>query len=154
MGRVRWWSCTQISMGFRKCAYDTGSMYLKGRLGIGAMSPKSELDVRGGINIENAKGEAVITFPKGEGSGFFIRSTDNPGQSTDSDNKFYIAGSNGYVGLATSSPKSMLDVRGSVNLQDATGAAIFIRCADDPSKYEATQERFYVGANGMVGVGT
>lgn len=144
----------------------TGNMYLKGRLGIGAMSPKSELDVRGGINIENAKGEAVITFPKGEGSGFFIRSTDNPGQSTASDNKFYIAGSNGYVGLATSSPKSMLDVRGSVNLQDATGAAIFyfpeagkssamfIRCADDPSKYEATQERLYVGANGMVGVGT
>lgn len=144
----------------------SGNMYIKGRVGIGAMSPKSALDVRGGVNIQNAKGEAVITFPKGEGSGFYIRSTDNPAETSDADNRLYISGKNGFVGVATSQPKTMLDVRGALNLQDATGAAIlyfpekgksssfFIRCADDPAKYEESQERLFVGSNGMVGIGT
>merc|ERR1719498_1960996 len=60
----------------------------------------------------------------------------------------------------------MLDVRGAMNLEDASGAAVvyfpakaktssfFIRCADDPSQYSKDQERFFVGSDGKVGVGT
>lgn len=145
---------------------ETGNMYFKGKVGIGSMEPKSELDVRGGINIQNQRGDAVITFPKGDGSGFHIKSTDTPAQTTDSDSRFYISGKNGYTGISTTEPKAMLDVRGSMNLQDSTGGAaiyfpdkdktgsFYIRCADDPAKYDKSQERFYVGANGMVGIGT
>jgi len=144
----------------------SGNMFLKGRLGVGAMSPKAAVDVRGSINLENSDGEAIITFPRGKTSGFHIRSTDNPGSYTSADDRMYIKGSNGYVGVQTTSPKTMLDVRGAVNLEDASGAAViyfpskskassfFIRSADDPSQYSKSQERFFIGADGKVGVGT
>ena len=144
----------------------TGNMFLKGRLGVGAMQPKAAVDVRGSINLENADGEAIITFPRGKASGFHIRSTDNPGTYTTADDRLYIKGSNGFVGIQTTKPKTMLDVRGAMNLEDASGAAVvyfpakaktssfFIRCADDPSQYSKDQERFFVGSDGKVGVGT
>jgi len=144
----------------------TGNMFLKGRLGVGAMQPKAAVDVRGSINIENADGEAIITFPRDKTAGFHIRSTDNPGSYTTADDRMYIKGSNGFVGIQTTKPKTMLDVRGAMNLEDATGAAVvyfpsksksssfFIRCADDPSQYSKDQERFFIGSDGKVGVGT
>jgi len=155
--------------GHEKMAHleaSSGNMYLKGKLGIGALEPKSELDVRGAVNIQNANGEAIITFPRGKLTGFHIRSTNNPGTYTSADDRLYIKGSNGFVGIQTTKPKAMLDVRGALNLQDASSAAViyfpnkgksssfFIRCADDPSQYSKDQERFYIGADGKVGVGT
>jgi len=155
--------------GHEKLAHleaSTGNMFLKGKLGIGAMQPKAELDVRGAVNIQNSNGEAVITFPRGKTTGFHIRSTNNPGAYTPADDRLYIKGSNGFVGIQTTKPKTMLDVRGALNLEDAGGAAVmyfpnkgksssfFIRCADDPSQYSKDQERFFIGADGKVGVGT
>jgi len=144
----------------------TGNMFLKGRLGIGALEPKAAVDVRGSVNIQNEAGEAVITFPRGKESGFHIRSTDNPGAYTAQDDRVYIKGENGFVGIRTTKPKAMLDVRGALNLEDASSTAIiyfpnknkrssfFIRCADDPSTYSKDQERFFVGSDGKVGIGT
>jgi len=144
----------------------TGNMYLKGRLGIGALEPKAAVDVRGSVNIQNEAGEAVITFPRGAESGFHIRSTDNPGAYTAEDDRMYIKGKNGFVGIRTTKPKAMLDVRGALNLEDASGTAViyfpnknkrssfFIRCTDDPSTYSKDQERFFVGSDGKVGIGT
>jgi hypothetical protein len=144
----------------------SGNMYVKGRVGIGAIQPKAAMDIRGALNIENANAEAVITFPRGKSTGFHIRSTNNPGTYTSADDRLYIKGSNGFVGVQTTKPKAMLDVRGALNLQDASSAAViyfpskgasssfFIRCADNPSQYSEEQERLYIGANGKVGIGT
>lgn len=144
----------------------TGNFFVKGRVGIGAMEPKASLDVRGSLNIQDKNGQAVITFPRGKETGFHIRSTDNPGTYTAADDRLYIKGSNGFVGIRTTKPKTMLDVRGAMNLEDASGAAViyfpskgktsnfYIRCADDPTQYSKDQERFYIGADGKVGVGT
>jgi len=145
---------------------ETGNMYIKGRLGIGAMEPKAEIDVHGSVNIENQHGEAIITFPRGSQSGFHIRSTNNPGAYTAADDRLYISGDNGYVGIKTTTPKAMLDVRGALNLADASSSAViyfpskaqsssfFIRCTDDPSQYSKDQERFFIGADGKVGIVT
>jgi hypothetical protein len=144
----------------------TGNMYVKGKVGIGAIEPKTALDIRGSLNVENADGEAIITFPRGADSGFHIRSTDNPAMYTTADDRMFIKGDNGFVGIQTTAPKTMLDVRGAMNLEDASGAAViyfpsknaassfFIRCADDPSNYSKDQERFFIGADGKVGIGT
>jgi len=144
----------------------TGNMYVKGKLGIGATQPKAELDIRGNLNLANDDSEAIISFPRSREGGFHIRSTNNPGSYTTADDRFYIKGQNGFVGIRTVQPKTMLDVRGSMNLQDSSGAAViyfpskgksasfFIRSADTPSQYSKEQERFYIGADGKVGVGT
>jgi hypothetical protein len=144
----------------------TGNMYVKGRVGIGAIQPKAALDVRGSLNLENGNAEAVITFPRGKTTGFHIRSTNNPGTYTSADDRLYIKGSNGFVGIQTTKPKAMLDVRGALNLQDASSAAViyfpskgasssfFIRCADNPAQYSEEQERLFIGSNGKVGIGT
>merc|ERR1719409_2696206 len=89
----------------------TGNMYVKGKVGIGAIEPKTALDIRGSLNVENADGEAIITFPRGADSGFHIRSTDNPAMYTTADDRMFIKGDNGFVGIQTTAPKTMLDVR-------------------------------------------
>ena len=68
--------------------------------------------------------------------------------------------------ISAAAPKARLDVRGSVNLQNANNAAVitfphtgpfpnfYLRSDDDPTTYEPTSERLFVGGTGNVGIGT
>ncbi len=72
----------------------------------------------------------------------------------------------GNVGIGTTSPQASLDIRGSLNVRDGSGAGaisfgasgaypnLYIRSDDDPSTYEPQSERVFIGGNGKVGIGT
>jgi len=70
----------------------------------------------------------------------------------------------GRLGIRTQKPKSTLDVRGHVYLQDPSsagviytaqdGPGVFIRTSNNPGNYKADHERFFFGNNKKVGFGT
>ena len=114
--------------------------------------------VRGPFNLDDStnNGVAVMQFPTG--AGLFLRSGADNVSYVD---RMFISGSTGRVGIGTTTPTSMLDVRGHLNLQDsgnngvfvfpASGAGLFVRSGVDNSY---TERLFISGSTGRVGIGT
>jgi hypothetical protein len=106
--------------------YGTNNAYISGNVGIGTTTPGVKLDVYGAISVERnwlylagaGDGNHAIGNIAGDGEqfrywGFF----DIYAAQTGAESRFLP---NGYFGVGTTSPTSILDVRGNVNLNQNT----------------------------------
>jgi len=113
-----------------------------------------------GMSVEMDSGKAQMNFGGGQAVGspnFLNMMTINFAQKT-------VAIPSGRLGVKTVTPKVSLDVRGNVNLQDksnaaviyspASGPGLFIRVSDTPGTYAESSERYFFGSNSRVGFGT
>ena len=115
--------------------------------------------MRGPFNLDDAtsNGIGVMQFPTGAGL-FFRSGADNASYVE----RMFISGSTGQVGIGTTTPTTMLDVRGHLNLQDAGnngvvafpsgGGGLFFRSGVDNVNY--ADRMFISGSTGRVGIGT
>lgn len=115
---------------------------------------------RQAINIELDSNAGKLNFggTRSKGAADFLKllSVDFTGKA--------VAVQGGRLGLQTGKPKSTLDVRGHVNLQDtsnagviytpASGPGLYLRSTDSPGKYKSSSERFFFGNNFRAGFGT
>ncbi len=82
-----------------------------GYVGIGTDNPIVSLDLRGQMALQDGNNAAVIVFRKtGPNPGLFLRSSDNYPVSYQE--RLYIRGSDGFVGIGTAAPQQMLHVAG------------------------------------------
>jgi trimeric autotransporter adhesin len=115
--------------------------------------------VRGPFNLDDStnNGIGVMQFPSA--AGLFFRSGADNASYVD---RMFISGSTGQVGIGTTTPTTMLDVRGHLNLQDvgnngvlafpSGGAGLFLRSGVDNVNY--ADRMFISGSTGRVGIGT
>jgi len=115
---------------------------------------------RQGINIELDSAAGTVDFggTLAPGSSEFLKLL-----SLDFTEKSVNVAS-GRLGVKTDKPKTSLDVRGHLNLEDSsnagviytpsTGSGLYIRAADSPGKYSPDSERYFFGNNYRAGFGT
>jgi hypothetical protein len=115
---------------------------------------------RQGINIEMDSGAGELKFggTQSKGSNAFLQL-----MKIDFTKKV-VAVESGRLGVRTAQPKTSLDVRGHLHLQDtssggviytpSSGPGLFLRASDSPGKYSAASERFFFGNNHRAGFGT
>jgi hypothetical protein len=131
-----------------------GNCYMK--MGKYAIQDKS----RQAVSVELNSAAAQITFggTRSKGSDAFLKLF-----ALDFTRKAVVVQS-GRLGVKTASPKTAVDVRGHMNLQDASNAGViytpasgpglYLRAADAPGNYKGNQERFFFGNNARAGFGT
>jgi hypothetical protein len=143
------------------------------KIGIGTTSPLNTLHVNSGtannvVLFESTDPGAVILLRDNNTTATEAigRAGDDLDLRTNLTPRLTVKGGTGRVGIATAEPLAKLDVRGAVNIRDGNGAAVItfgasgawpnlcIRSDDDPTTYEPQSERFFVGGNGNVGIGT
>ncbi len=144
------------------------------RVGIGTQNPRTRLDLRGALTLEDVNGAGVIYFRNTQVNplvpvGLYIRSDDDPATFEAASERVFI-GANGRVGIGTTVPRSTLDIRGQQMLEDVNGVGalyfrntqvnplvppgLYIRSDNDPATFEPASERMFIGAAGNVGIGT
>jgi len=115
---------------------------------------------RQAVSIEMETGSGKVTFggTQSRGADSFLKlfTVDFTGKAVSIDS--------GRLGVRTTKPKLALDVRGHMNMQDPSNAGViytptsgpgfFLRAADSPGNYAASQERFFFGNNKRAGFGT
>ena len=141
-----------------------------GRVGIGTMSPRTLLHVKGSSpsNIsrfmqDNASGHGLYVRTQGSGTQFALRVDVNAAAKTP-----FAVLNNGNVGIGTRSPGTLLHVKGSSPsnisrfMQDnASGHGLYIRTQGSGTQFAlrvdvnaAAETPFIVLNNGNVGIGT
>ncbi|MEK7493737.1 MAG: hypothetical protein AAB630_01125, partial [Patescibacteria group bacterium] len=92
-----------------------------GNVGIGTPTPKTTLDVRGFLNIQDlSNNAAVFTFPlTGTLPGLYIRADDDPSTWEPASERMYIGAASRRVGIGTTNPQAKLDVNGDVKTSGA-----------------------------------
>jgi len=110
------------------------------------------------IEMETASGKVTFGGTQSRGSDSFLKlfTVDFTGKAVSIDS--------GRLGVRTAKPKTVVDVRGHMNMQDPSNAGViytptsgpgfFLRAADAPGNYAASQERYFFGNNKRVGFGT
>jgi len=110
------------------------------------------------VELDSAGGKLTFAGTQSRGSDAFLKLL-----SADFTNKAVVIES-GRLGIKTTAPKSSVDVRGHVYLQDpanagviytsSSGPGLFFRSADVPGTYKSDHERYFFGNNHRVGFGT
>lgn len=110
------------------------------------------------IELDSGVGKLKFGGTQSRGSDAFLNLL-----TVDFTNKATVVES-GRLGVRTGTPKSAVDVRGHINLQDpsnagvlytpSSGKGLFLRASDAPGTYNSNQERFFFGNNFLAGFGT
>merc|ERR1719502_199602 len=80
----------------------------QGKLGVRTDDPKSTLDIRGHLYMQDPSGAGVI-YTASDGPGVFIRTSNKPGNYK-SDHERYFFGNNKKVGFGTTQPAAKLHI--------------------------------------------
>lgn len=97
-----------------------------GRVGVGTQSPASKLDVSGGAITINNPGDGNILLALGTSRAWVFKQTGADGATAleltaatpSNNNKNFLINTEGRVGIGTQTPRSKLDVNGSITVQD------------------------------------
>ncbi|MEM9681157.1 MAG: T9SS type A sorting domain-containing protein, partial [Bacteroidota bacterium] len=82
-----------------------------GRVGIGTDNPGSSLDVRGHLTLKDSNNAAVINFfNEGTYPNFYLRS----GNDGVIQERLFVSGTTGNVGVGTTDPKEKLEINGNI----------------------------------------
>jgi len=128
------------------------------RLQLGKVATKDKARQAINVELDTAKGQMNFAGTRSKGADEFIHLL-----QLDFTKKS-MALRSGRFGIRTNTPKTSMDVRGQLNLQDASNAGViytpssgpglFIRSSDTPGKYKSSMERFFFGNNFRAGFGT
>jgi hypothetical protein len=124
----------------------------------GKLAVKDKAQQAVAIEMEAGTGKIGFGGTNSRGSDAFLKllSLDFTGKA--------VSVESGRLGVRTAAPKTAVDIRGHVHLQDPSNAGVFytptagpgvyFRSADAPGTYNADQERYFFGNNHRVGFGT
>ena len=150
--------------GIKHLVRANGDGYFAGDVGIGTSSPTYALDVAGdmGVNEYIYHNDDTNTYMRFTDDAWLVRAG--------GDDRIYVDGTNGRVGIGTNSPQTELHVNsGSSNnntrfestdtevrlqLKDSTGTAYIAARNDLRFGNDTTTERMIIKSSGKVGIGT
>jgi hypothetical protein len=119
-----------------------------GYVGIGTSSPTALLDVNGAVKMTS------LSLTNGQLSSY---STNNLYLRTNTTNRITILNSNGYVGIGTTAPATLLDVNGAMkssSLSLTNGQLNSYNTSNLYLQTNSTNRMTILNSNGYVGIGT
>tara|TARA_B110000902_G_scaffold266668_1_gene355393 strand:+ start:133 stop:3033 length:2901 start_codon:yes stop_codon:yes gene_type:complete len=156
-----------LSVGTLNATPPTGGLYVAGNVGIGTTSPGTKLDVSGQIRSNDSfllqSGTTAIGSIRNQGGALDIRgdsARDVSLGSVTSPQALFIEGTNGNVGIGTTSPASKLHIGGGVGalstgLTFGDGDTGIWEASDDNLRFSTSSStRMIINSSGNVGIGT